>query len=62
MIVEMPKKGTIVRRDRDGQLYRVGEFKFITAHDRYFQLVPVWAGRAHTKTVECFLKQYSLAE
>lgn len=58
MIIEMPKYGTRVRREKDGQLYDVGPI----SSDGAVLLYPVWNGRTHKKSITHFLDQYSIFE
>jgi len=66
MIADMPKIGTLVRRKRDDQLYKVGRYEGggiignVWHECDVVRLVPVWGGRAHSKTVTHFLDQYKL--
>lgn len=61
MIKEIPKPGTLVIRDKDQQLYSVGDVMLIDSFGKKIRLYPVCNGRTHNKSITHFLNQYTLA-
>ncbi|MBU0792069.1 MAG: hypothetical protein KKC55_16600 [Gammaproteobacteria bacterium] len=54
---QIPARGTIVRRKRDGKLYTVGT-RHTIGFSAHVRLHPVWDGKSHDKREDLFLEQY----
>ena len=63
-LAEVPARGTTVRRKRDSNLFTVGAVRNggyvgnVYHEGQVVQLLPVWEGRTHDKTVARFLVDF----